>query len=205
MQQDNAGVMAVGVAADVAQNLCGVGVAGSGVLSADVPVDPVVALVLGLGFQGFHDAAAAVAVADRVGAAAGKAQPVNAFHIHIGFQRLAQGFHILPKCVGARVDFGVLMRGAVQGDLVSRCRDIRHQRHIVFVGVLGADKKGGWDLLPIQNFQNWRRVFARPIVECQADDFGQRIFPSRSGHRKAVVGGVRLGVLPMVQLVNDAA
>ena len=96
------------------------------------------------------------------------------------------------------------MRRAVQRDLMPRRRNVRHKGQIFFVGVLRADKEGGRDLLLIENFQNWPGVFAGAVVKGQADDFGQRIFPSRSGHRKAVVGGVGLGVLPVVQQMDDA-
>lgn len=205
MQQDDTGVLTIGIAANVAQNLRGIRVAGGGVLGADVPVDPVVALVLGLGLQGLHDAVSAVAVADRVGAAAWETQPVDGRHIHIRLQRLAQRSDVLPECVGARINFGVLMRRAVQRDLMPRRRDVRHKGQIFFVGVLRADKEGGRDLLLIENFQNWPGVFAGAVVKGQADDFGQRRLPRRRRHRKAVVGGVGLGVLPVVQLVNDAA
>ena len=97
------------------------------------------------------------------------------------------------------------MRRAVQRDLMPRRRDVRHKGQIFFVGVLRADKEGGRDLLLIENFQNWSGVFAGAVVKGQADELRDCGLPRRRRHRKAVVGGVRLGVLPMVQLVNDAA
>ena len=105
VQQHHAEVVPLGIAADIAQDLRRIGVAGGGILRADIPVDPVVALLLGLRLEGFHNAAPAVAVADRVCAAAGKAQPVNAADINIGLQRLPQRLDVLPEGIGACVNF----------------------------------------------------------------------------------------------------
>ena len=96
------------------------------------------------------------------------------------------------------------MRRAVQRNLMPRRRDVRHKGQIFFVGVLRADEKRRGHLLFVQNLQNWRGVLAGAIVKGQADDFGQRRLPRRRRHRKAVVGGVGLGVLPVVQQMDDA-
>ena len=157
--------------------------------------------LLGLGFEAFHNVAAAVAVADRVGAAAGKAQPFQRVGVKVRAQSVLQFCDVAPKCVGAAVNFGILVAGAVQGDLMPRRQNIRNFGQIRLVGILRADKPCGGDLVLVQNLQDGVGVFARTVVKGQADHFGQRRV-LRGGCGKAVVGGGGFGIFGVVEPVR---
>ena len=201
VHQHHADIPPLGLTLDIAQNLCRVGVAGGSILGADVPVDPMQTPLLGLGFEAFHYIAAAVPVADRVGAAAGKAQPFQRIGVKVGAQSVLQFRDIAPECVGASVNFGVLVAGAVQGDLMPRCQNIRDFGQIRFVCILRTDKPCGRNLVLIQNLQNGIGVFARTVVKGQADHLGQRRV-LRGGCGKAVVGCGGFGIFGVVEPVR---
>ena len=162
------------------------------------------AALLSLGFQPFHDAAAAVFVADRVGAAARKAQPGQGIGVHVGADGLAQLLDVLPESIGTAIDFAVLMAGAVQGDLVACGGDVGNFIQVRFVGILSTDKKGCWYVLFFQYIQNFRRVGAGAVVKGKADDFGHGSLPRCGGRDggKAIVGGGGLGVLGVIQKMH---
>ena len=194
VHQHHAQVAPFGVAPDVCQDLVRVGVPAGGVLGRHVPVDPLVAFFLRLADQLLHDAAAAVFVADGVGAAAGEAQPVDVFHIHIGRDGLPQRLDVQPERLAAGIDLRILVGGAVQGHLVTFGLDVGQQRQIVPVDLLRHHKKGSGHVPVGQDIQDRPGVGGRPVVKGQAGDLQHhglgRIIAGVGGglHRKHVVG-----------------
>ena len=95
---------------------------------------------------------------------------------------------------------GILVAGAVHGHLMPLLYDGPHQRQIILIDVLRADKEGRGDLLLRQNFQQRHRVGAGAVVKGQADPLCLRGLGC--GDRKAVVGDRRFRRLPMVEQVQ---
>ena len=170
MEQHDADRLALGGAAHVAEDGLGVGVGGGGVLPADIPVDPAVALLLRFGFQPLHDLPPAVAMADRVGAAAGEPQPGQVLRRDIGFQRLTQRLDVQPEGGGIGVDLFVAVAGAVQGDLVAGCQQGGQLTVVGQVLFLRGDKKGGRRTVFGQNVRDGGGVVGRSVVKGQAGD-----------------------------------
>ena len=80
------------------------------------------------------------------------------------------------------------MRRAVQRDLMSRRRDVRHKGQIFFVGVLRADKEGSRNLLLIENFQNWRVFLLGPSSKVRQTILGSAVSPVAADTAKQSLG-----------------
>ena len=142
-----------------------------GILSADIPVYIGISLLGTLLFQLGHHTAPAVAAADRVGAAARKAQVMQRSCVDIGRDALFQQLDILPVSICTLVDVTVFMGCGMQRDLVACCRCIRNERQVFFIVARGHHKKGGLDPGGVQRIQNRRGRFAGAVIEGQADPF----------------------------------
>ena len=147
------------------------GVPTHGVLGADVPVHPLPAALLYLGFQLRHQPLAAVAAAHGVGAAAGKAQVPDVLGVHIGGNALLQQGDILPVGGAAAVDVAVFVGGRVQRDLMPGGSGLREQRQIFLVVAGGYHKKGAVHPGGIQSRQHLRGGLAGAVIKGQADPF----------------------------------
>ena len=141
------------------------------ILCADVPVHIGEAAVRGVGFQLLHDIAAAVAMADGVGAAPGKAQPLDLVLCgYVRQQLFAQLLQIVPKGVRAFIDFLVIVAAGVQRNQVSLLHGAREQGQVFLVVVRGHDKKRGRHALCLQRVQHAFRGGGGAVVERQVDD-----------------------------------
>ena len=150
------------------------GLAAHSILGADVPVHRGEAFFSGLRFQFAHEAFAAVASADGVGAPARKAQIADAFRVDVGRDALLQQGKVLPVGVRASVDVAVLVRGRVECDLVPGGFCLGEKRQIFLVVPGRYHKKGGLDSGGVQRGQNVRRRLAGAVIEGQADPFIRR-------------------------------
>ena len=147
------------------------GVPAHGVLGADVPVHPLPAALLHLGFQLRHQPLAAVAAAHGVGAAAGKAQVPDVLGVHIGGNALLQQGDILPVGGAAAVDVAVFVGGRVQCNLVPGGSSLREQGQVFLVVAGGYHKKGAVHPGGVQRSQHLRGGLARAVIKGQADPF----------------------------------
>ena len=150
------------------------GFAAHSILGADVPVHRGEAFFSGLRFQFAHEAFAAVASADGVGAPARKAQIADALGMDVGRDALLQQGEVLPVGVRASIDVAVLVRGRVKCDLVPGGFCFGEKRQILLVVPGRHHKKGGPDSGGVQSGQNVRRRLAGAVVEGQADPFVRR-------------------------------
>ena len=171
MHQNDALGLLAGLTHHIPVDGPGTGLAAHGILSADIPVYVGISLLGTLLFQLGHHTAPAVAAADRVGAAARKAQVMQSSCVDIGRDALFQQLDILPVSICTLVDVAVFMGSGMQRDLVACCRCIRNERQVFFIVARGHHKKGGLDPGGVQCIQNrWGR-FAGAVIKGQADPF----------------------------------
>ena len=144
--------------------------AAEGILRANVPVDIGETAAFRIGFQLFHDIAAAVAVADGVGAAAGKAQPFDLLvRGHVWKQFFAQLLQIIPIGVRAFIDAFVIVAAGVQRDEMPFLDGALQQGQVFLVVVRRHDKKSSGHALGLQRVQHAFRSGGGAVVECQID------------------------------------
>ena len=137
MHQNDALGLLAGLTHYIPVDGSGTGLAAHGILSADIPVYIGISLLGTLLFQLGHHTAPAVATADRVGAAARKAQVMQRSCVDIGRDALFQQLDILPVSICTLVDVTVFMGSRMQRDLVACCRCIRNERQVLFIVARG--------------------------------------------------------------------
>ena len=171
MHQHHAMGLLAGLPHHIAVDGIRTGVPAHGVLGADVPVHPLPAALLYLGFQLRHQPLATVAAAYGVGAAAGKAQVPDALSVHIGRNALFQQGDVLPVGGAAAVDVAVFVGGRVQRDLMPGGSSLCEQGQIFLIVAGGHHKKGAVHPGGIQRSQHCRGGLAGAVIKGQADPF----------------------------------
>ena len=98
------------------------------------------------------------------------------------------------------------MRRAVQRDLMPRRRDVRHKGPDIFALASCAQTKKVAGTCSLSRISRIGRVFLLgPSSKVRQTILGSAVSPVAADTAKQSLGAVGLGVLPVVQLVNDAA